>query len=443
MLFDSDLDEDDIEVLKECLEKAKKPKKSNKMSQVNSNNSKGLVESNCIDVLPFQNEKPKPRKRKLENAEEFNHSPEKSKKRKLNYRLERLIKVKSRRTTVPEDPKLSPLYSEKEMKWNRFEIDKKIQSEEDDDSGIESVKSSTSTCTTDNVQTCNTNSIQYNNKIKGNCEICLQKISYSCTCLVQNSQDSKKIQQDCDIEINTTSIVSNPSHIGFPSRYKIPPPDLIVALDCEFVGVHPKNTSALGRCSIVNFDGNVIFDVFVRPDATIVDYRTRWSGIRKRNMRDAIPFQLAQQQIRDILQGKIVVGHAVFNDFKVMQIQHEGKYIRDTSGYKPLRALASKSVTTPMSLKNLAQVLLGRNIQQNEHCSVEDSRATLDLYKLVRTDWEQKILEKEIRCQTNNNSDMIDNCEVNLNCNHGNDNKNEVNSTSYLSDEFWPQYLFS
>lgn len=246
MLFDSDLDEDDIEVLKECLEKAKKPKKSNKMSQVNSNNSKGLAESNCIDVLPFQNEKPKPRKRKLENAEEFNHSPEKSKKRKLNYRLERLIKVKSRRTTVPEDPKLSPLYSEKEMKWNRFEIDKKIQSEEDDDSGIESVKSSTSTCTTDNVQTCNTNSIQYNNKIKGNCEICLQKISYSCTCLVQNSQDSKKIQQDCDIEINTTSIVSNPSHIGFPSRYKIPPPDLIVALDCEFVGVHPKNTSALG-----------------------------------------------------------------------------------------------------------------------------------------------------------------------------------------------------
>ena len=85
----------------------------------------------------------------------------------------------------------------------------------------------------------------------------------------------------------------------------------------------------------------------------------------------------------------------------------------------------------------------GRTIQRNEHCSVEDSRATLDLYKLVRTDWEQKILEKEIKRQTNNNSDMIDSCEVNLNCNHGNDNKNEVSSTSYLSDEFWPQYLFS
>jgi hypothetical protein len=34
--------------------------------------------------------------------------------------------------------------------------------------------------------------------------------------------------------------------------------------------------------------------------------------------------------------------------------------IRDTSGYKPLRALASKSETTPVSLKNLAQVLLGK-----------------------------------------------------------------------------------
>ena len=50
----------------------------------------------------------------------------------------------------------------------------------------------------------------------------------------------------------------------------------------------------------------------------------------------------------------------MFNDFKVMQIQHEGKYIRDTSGYKPLRALASKSETTPVSLKNLAQALLGK-----------------------------------------------------------------------------------
>lgn len=442
MLFDSDLDDDDIEALKECLEKAKKPKKSNKMSQVNSNNSKGLAESNCIDVLQFQNEKPQARKRKLENAEEFNYSPEKSKKRKVNCRLERLIKVKSRRTTVPKDPKLSPLYTEKEMKWNHFEIDQKIQSDEDDldDSGIESLKSNTSTCTTDNVQMCN--NIQYNNKIKGNCEICLQEISYSCTCFVPNSQDGKKIQQNGDIEINTTSIVANPSQIGFAS-HNIPPPDLIVALDCEFVGVLPKNTSALGRCSIVNFDGNVIFDVFVKPEATIVDYRTRWSGIRKRNMRRAIPFQLAQQQIRDILQGKIVVGHAVFNDFKVMQIQHEGKYIRDTSGYKPLRALASKSEGTPVSLKNLARVLLGRTIQQNEHCSVVDARATLDLYKLVRTDWEQKILEKEIRRRTNNNSDTVDSCEVNLNCNHANDTKTEVSSTSYLSDEFWPHYLFS
>jgi hypothetical protein len=50
---------------------------------------------------------------------------------------------------------------------------------------------------------------------------------------------------------------------------------------------------------------------------------------------------------------------------------------------------------------------------------------------LVRTDWEQKILEKEIKRQTNNNSDMIDICEVNLNCSHGSDNKNEVSSTSY------------
>ena len=59
-------------------------------------------------------------------------------------------------------------------------------------------------------------------------------------------------------------------------------------------------------------------------------------------------------------QDKIVVGHSVFNDFKVLRIQHPGKNIRDTSAYKPLRALANLSERTPPSLKNLSQALLGK-----------------------------------------------------------------------------------
>jgi hypothetical protein len=44
--------------------------------------------------------------------------------------------------------------------------------------------------------------------------------------------------------------------------------------------------------------------------------------------------------------------------YKVQILSTNNKKI--TSGYKPLRALASKSETTPVSLKNLAQALLGK-----------------------------------------------------------------------------------
>ena len=57
-----------------------------------------------------------------------------------------------------------------------------------------------------------------------------------------------------------------------------------------------------GRCSIVDFHGNVIYDEYVRPDGIIQTYRTKWSGIRKRHMKYAIPFHIAQQQIKEILQ---------------------------------------------------------------------------------------------------------------------------------------------
>lgn len=59
-------------------------------------------------------------------------------------------------------------------------------------------------------------------------------------------------------------------------------------------------------------------------------------------------------------QGKIIVGHALFNDFKVMKIQYTGKHVRDTASYKPLRALANLSENTAPKLKNLSQILLGK-----------------------------------------------------------------------------------
>ena len=43
-------------------------------------------------------------------------------------------------------------------------------------------------------------------------------------------------------------------------------------------------------------------DIYAQPDEPITDYRTRWSGIRKRDMIRAIPVEYARNIIRNIIQ---------------------------------------------------------------------------------------------------------------------------------------------
>ena len=42
--------------------------------------------------------------------------------------------------------------------------------------------------------------------------------------------------------------------------------------------------SSLARVSLVNYYGVVMMDEFVKQRERVVDYRTRWSGIRASNM---------------------------------------------------------------------------------------------------------------------------------------------------------------
>ena len=56
-----------------------------------------------------------------------------------------------------------------------------------------------------------------------------------------------------------------------------------------------------GRCSIVDYNGEVLCDIYARPDEVITAYRTRWSGLRKRDMIKAVPFESAQSHIKNII----------------------------------------------------------------------------------------------------------------------------------------------
>ncbi|XP_022086300.1 apoptosis-enhancing nuclease-like [Acanthaster planci] len=183
------------------------------------------------------------------------------------------------------------------------------------------------------------------------------------------------------------------SRDGSSDGWRLIPKEKLIALDCEMVGVGPQGrTSALGRCSIVDYDCNILYDSYIKPELAIFHYRTPWSGIRKHHMVDAVPFREAQQQIAGILQGKILIGHALISDIQVLQLGHPWEDTRDTSMYKGLCELAGLTIGPGQhpSLKRLTKQLFGHSIQQGEHCSVEDARATMNLYKLVERQWEEE-----------------------------------------------------
>lgn len=179
------------------------------------------------------------------------------------------------------------------------------------------------------------------------------------------------------------------SELALPGKY--------IALDCEMVGTGPEpdKDSALARVSAVNFHGHQVYDSYVQVKVPVTDYRTAVSGIEPRHLRKDVarPFKEVHDDLRVLLAGRILVGHAVKNDLDALLLKHDKRYIRDTSKFSKFRELAMIPGRTP-SLKILAEKLLGVEIQVGAHSSVEDARATMALFKLEKEGFDTEVISR-------------------------------------------------
>jgi len=82
--------------------------------------------------------------------------------------------------------------------------------------------------------------------------------------------------------------------------------------------------SQLARVSVVNDSGNVLLDSMVAPTAPVTDYRTRWSGVREADLVGAPPFDAVRESVRQLLHGRVLVGHALENDLAVLHFGEPG-----------------------------------------------------------------------------------------------------------------------
>jgi len=155
----------------------------------------------------------------------------------------------------------------------------------------------------------------------------------------------------------------------------------ILAIDCEMVKT-ANDPLALARVSVVDWNGTAVMDELVKPEESVIDYVTFYSGITE-DMLKPVTTTIGdiQERLLDIVTPQtILIGHSLESDLKALKFVHP--FIIDTVlQYPHPRGPPLKS-----SLSFLAQRYLEKEMQRDKvkggHDSIEDARAALDLIKL-------------------------------------------------------------
>jgi len=204
---------------------------------------------------------------------------------------------------------------------------------------------------------------------------------------VTEAQEEKTEQKE-NGEVKNAPLTEEP--VKSQNVGNIPSLDKFLAVDCEMVGVG-KNKSRLARISLVDSAGNTLLDSFVAVAEKVTNYRTKFSGVRPKNLAKAESFDTVMKKVRGLLRDKIIVCHSPENDFKAMDYYppHPEVNTRDTAQY-------FKEGKKKPSLKGLVHKHLGKSIQSGEHSSVEDARATMEIYVKFRDEWEESLINPKV-----------------------------------------------
>jgi len=174
-----------------------------------------------------------------------------------------------------------------------------------------------------------------------------------------------------------------------------------VALDCEMVGT-TRLQQAAAHVVMVNWQGDKIYDEYVKPDHFVTDYRTFVSGVTAQDLEKyGRPLAVVRNEICALINGKILVGHALGNDLKCLDIKHPWHLQRDTAHFGPFMQEARRNdgsiFMQPRKLRHLASKILQREIQVpgKAHCPTEDAIAAMDLFKSQRHRWEKWVKSQQ------------------------------------------------
>ncbi|XP_076908177.1 small RNA degrading nuclease 3-like [Bidens hawaiensis] len=160
-------------------------------------------------------------------------------------------------------------------------------------------------------------------------------------------------------------------------KLKEPECNTIYAVDCEMV-LCDDGTDALVRVCVVDRDLKVKLDELVKPDKRIVDYRTRITGIRARDL-EKVTMNLRGVQafmLKLLSEGAILAGHSLDSDLRALKIDYTR--VIDTSF---IFNYSSGPIFRRASLNNLCKAVLGSQVRKDGdvHDCLDDTIYTMKL----------------------------------------------------------------
>ncbi|XP_009868549.1 PREDICTED: putative RNA exonuclease NEF-sp [Apaloderma vittatum] len=162
----------------------------------------------------------------------------------------------------------------------------------------------------------------------------------------------------------------------------------LFGLDCEMCLTAKGNE--VTRVSLVDAQGQCLLNELVKPESTVVNYRTRFSGITKKML---LPVKTRLSDIQTRLKkmlphDAVLVGHSLNADLQALEMIHPS--VIDTS------LLFARNEGRRFKLKFLAKAVLGKEIQCEQklgHDPAEDARAALELAQFFIEQGPAKVAE--------------------------------------------------
>ncbi|KZO95547.1 hypothetical protein CALVIDRAFT_159908 [Calocera viscosa TUFC12733] len=176
-----------------------------------------------------------------------------------------------------------------------------------------------------------------------------------------------------------------------------------VSLATQWV-VASNGAHLLARVSVRDFSHELIYDWFVRPPPTIqvVDYRTDELELNPEDLfgTRAVHFETAQNDVWDLLRGRLLIGHRLWDSLHLLNIRHPLDDTRDLALYLPFQPALNRNAPPLLNIphpiivpladltqRHLASVhhLPFRNPRENPP---DNAEAQMLLYQAARQAWE-------------------------------------------------------